>query len=69
MWILPRGLITAVLAIEVIEARGGEFAFLPALAFAIILVTNVLVIVGSIRSGPRAEGKATVDVEEGQTVS
>jgi cell volume regulation protein A len=52
LWIFPRGLITAVLAIQVIEARGSDFAFLPALAFAIILVTNLLVVVASIRVGP-----------------
>jgi cell volume regulation protein A len=57
LWLFPRGLITAVLAIEVIQARGNEFAFLPALAFAIILVTNVLLVIGSIRSqsGPPSE--------------
>jgi potassium/hydrogen antiporter len=53
LWIFPRGLITAVLAIQVIDARGSEFAFLPALAFAIILVTNLLVVAASIRIGPR----------------
>ncbi|HTV54076.1 MAG TPA: cation:proton antiporter [Terriglobia bacterium] len=52
LWIFPRGLITAVLAIQVIEARGSEFDFLPALAFAIILVTNLLVVVASVRAGP-----------------
>ncbi|MGH9440617.1 MAG: cation:proton antiporter, partial [Terriglobia bacterium] len=47
----PRGLITAVLAIEVIQARGAAFSFLPALAFAIIFLTNLLVIVASVRAG------------------
>ena len=49
-WLLPRGLITAVLAIQVLEARGKEFAALPTLAFAIILVTNLLVVLGTIRA-------------------
>lgn len=49
--LFPRGLITAVLAIEVIGARGDTFAFLPALAFAIILFTNVLAVVASVRAG------------------
>lgn len=49
IWILPRGLITAVLAIQVVEARGADFAFLPAMAFAIILATNLIVILGSMR--------------------
>lgn len=52
MLLFPRGLITAVLAIEVIEARGATLAFLPALAFSMILLTNVLVVIGSVRAGP-----------------
>jgi cell volume regulation protein A len=48
--LLPRGLITAVLAIQVIEERGAEFGFLRAAAFAIILLTNLLVVVGSVRA-------------------
>ncbi|MDE3181475.1 MAG: hypothetical protein KGM47_17665, partial [Acidobacteriota bacterium] len=57
--LFPRGLITAVLAIEVIEALGQAFAFLPALAFVIILFTNVLVVIASLRAGPRPpEGSA-----------
>ncbi|MGH9342341.1 MAG: cation:proton antiporter [Terriglobia bacterium] len=51
MLLFPRGLITAVLAIEVIEARGAAFSFLPALAFSMILLTNVLVVIGSVRAG------------------
>ncbi|HEX5484020.1 MAG TPA: hypothetical protein VFZ08_15465, partial [Terriglobia bacterium] len=51
LWLFPRGLITAVLAIQVIQARGAAFAFLPALAFAIILFTNLLVVVASVRTG------------------
>lgn len=49
-WIMPRGLITVVLALQILRARGTAFAFLPGLAFAAILVTNLLVIVGSIRA-------------------
>lgn len=48
--LLPRGLITAVLAIQVIEERGAEFAFLRAVAFAVILLTNLLVVLGSVRA-------------------
>ncbi len=48
--LLPRGLITAVLAIQVIEERGAEFGFLRAAAFAIILLTNLLVVLGSVRA-------------------
>ncbi|HXH49307.1 MAG TPA: cation:proton antiporter [Terriglobia bacterium] len=50
LWIMPRGLITVVLALQVIQTRGNTFAFLPALAFATILATNLMVIIGSIRA-------------------
>ncbi len=53
LWILPRGLITAVLAIQVVGSIGKEFAFLPAIAFAVILVTNAIVVVGSLISRPK----------------
>jgi len=49
LWILPRGLITAVLAVQVVEARGSELAPLSTLAFAVILVTNLSVVLGSVR--------------------
>ena len=48
--LLPRGLITAVLAIQVIEDRGAEFGFLRAVAFAVILLTNLLVVLASVRA-------------------
>ena len=50
IWFLPRGLITAVLGIEVLEARGTQFEFLPSLAFALILLTNVLLLIGTFRA-------------------
>jgi cell volume regulation protein A len=46
----PRGLVTVVLALQVVEAAGTGFQFLPTLAFAVIVFTNLLVIVGSIRA-------------------
>ena len=49
-WILPRGLITVVLAIEVAEQRGGGLAFVPGLAFAVILITNALLVLASFRA-------------------
>lgn len=52
--LIPRGLITAVLALEVIQASPAELAFLPSLTFALILFTNVLVLVASIRAQPLA---------------
>ena len=48
--LLPRGLITAVLAIQVIDARGAEFGFLRAVAFAIILLTNLILVLASVRA-------------------
>jgi NhaP-type Na+/H+ or K+/H+ antiporter len=48
--LIPRGLITAVLALEVVEAMPVELAFLTSVAFALILFTNVLVLLASIRA-------------------
>jgi cell volume regulation protein A len=50
VWFLPRGLITAVLGIEIVEARGAGFVFLPSLAFAVILITNLALLIGSLRA-------------------
>lgn len=50
IWFLPRGLITAVLGIQVLEARGTQFEFLPSLAFAVILLTNFVLLIGTIRA-------------------
>jgi cell volume regulation protein A len=50
-WMLPRGLVTAVLALEIVSARGAVFAFLPAMAFTVVLVTNLFVVAGAVRSG------------------
>jgi len=50
IWFLPRGLITAVLGIQIVEARGTEFEFLPSLAVAVILITNIALLIGSLRA-------------------
>ena len=50
VWFVPRGLITAVLGIQVVEARGNDFAFLPSLAFTVVLLSNLTVLVGTIRA-------------------
>jgi len=50
IWFLPRGLITAVLGIEIVEARGAAVEFLPSLAFAVILITNLALLIGSLRA-------------------
>ena len=66
LWMLPRGLITVVLAIEATEARGNELSFLPALAFAVILATNLLVLFGSVKI--RREAAETVAAGESAAV-
>src|SRR5271167_1886271 len=50
-WMLPRGLVTAVLALEIVDARGAVFAFLPAMAFTVVLVTNLFVVWGAVKAG------------------
>jgi potassium/hydrogen antiporter len=55
---LPRGLITAVLALQIVSARGPEFHFLPAMAFTVVLVTNLFVVVASFRLKPAIEAEA-----------
>ncbi|MGH9741275.1 MAG: cation:proton antiporter [Candidatus Acidiferrum sp.] len=50
VWFLPRGLITAVLGIDILEARGADFEFLPSLAFAVILISNLALLIGTLRA-------------------
>ncbi len=50
LWFVPRGLITAVLGIEVLEARGRAFEFLPSLAFAVVVLSNVTLLIGTVRA-------------------
>ena len=59
---IPRGLITAVLALEVVEAKPVELAFLTSLAFALILFTNVLVLLASIRAQALAVAPAAPEL-------
>jgi potassium/hydrogen antiporter len=58
LWMLPRGLITVVLAIAATEARSQDLAFFPGLAFAVILVTNLLLVFGSWRARRPATANA-----------
>ncbi len=46
----PRGLITAVLALQVLAARGQQFFYLPAMAFTVVLFTNIFVVVAAVKS-------------------
>ena len=57
--IMPRGLITAVLAVQVVQATGQEFVFLPAMAFTAIVATNAVMVAGSIRAVRQAESSAS----------
>ena len=66
VWFLPRGLITAVLGIDVLEARGAAFEFLPSLAFAVILLSNLVLLIGTFRTrgmAPVVEASAEVAAE------
>ncbi len=45
---MPRGLITAVLALQVRADRGQVFSFLPSMAFTVVLFTNVFVVVAAV---------------------
>ena len=49
---LPRGLITAVLALQIVNARGAAFNFLPAMAFTVVMVTNAFVVIAAFRLKP-----------------
>jgi len=50
MLLIPRGLITAVLVLAAIAAMPNELQFLPSLTFSLILFTNILVLVASVRA-------------------
>ncbi|MEO6982538.1 MAG: cation:proton antiporter [Edaphobacter sp.] len=62
--LIPRGLITAVLTLEVVQVMPKELASLPSLTFALILFTNVLALVASIRAralSPEATAQPAAD--------
>jgi cell volume regulation protein A len=54
-WMLPRGLITAVLALEAARVLGGKWNFLLDLAFAAIVLTNICLMVGTLRAHHRTQ--------------
>ncbi len=57
--LVPRGLITAVLAFEIVDAKGASFNFITGLAFSVILLSNILMLVATVRrSGPATEAPA-----------
>jgi hypothetical protein len=59
----PRGLITAVLALQVVAAKAQAFFFVPAMAFTVVLFTNLFVVVAAVRSKPALAGFPTGEVE------
>lgn len=69
-WMLPRGLVTAVLALAIVEARGETFSFLPAMAFTVVMVTNLFIVWGAVRAGstPSAVAEAETQALEGVDV-
>jgi potassium/hydrogen antiporter len=60
-WMLPRGLVTAVLALEIVNDRGAIFGFLPAMAFTVVMVTNLFIVWGSVKAGLRAAPEETLE--------
>jgi potassium/hydrogen antiporter len=58
--LVPRGLITAVLAFVIVDAKGDSFNFMTGLAFSVILVSNVLMLVATFRRrDPSPDAPAT----------
>ncbi|MGA2903559.1 MAG: cation:proton antiporter [Candidatus Korobacteraceae bacterium] len=72
-WMLPRGLVTAVLALEIVNDRGAIFGFLPAMAFTVVMVTNLFIVLGSVVAGRRAvlqvENAAPVALHQAKTLA
>jgi cell volume regulation protein A len=62
-WMLPRGLVTAVLALAIVEARGETFNFLPAMAFTVVLVTNLFIVWGAVRAGSTSAAMAEAETD------
>jgi potassium/hydrogen antiporter len=57
--LVPRGLITAVLAFEIVDAKGASFSSLPGLVFSVILLSNLLMLVATFRHrGPATDTAA-----------
>lgn len=53
--LIPRGLITAVLVLEAIRAKPLDLMYFPSLTFALILLTNGLALVATVRARRRTE--------------
>jgi cell volume regulation protein A len=64
---MPPGLITAVLALQVLASRGQIVFFLPAMAFTVVLFTNLFVVVAAVTA--KTAAVATAPVESTAAVS
>jgi potassium/hydrogen antiporter len=62
--LVPRGLITAVLAFEIVDAKGASFSFLPGLVFSVILLSNLLMLVATFRHRGPATDAAAAEVPQ-----
>jgi cell volume regulation protein A len=65
--LIPRGLITAVLAFEIVDAKGASFNSLPGLVFSVILLSNLLKLVATIRRSGPSTGEPAADNPEPAT--
>jgi len=59
--VFPRGLITAVLALQVLAARGKQFFYLPAMAFTVVLFSNIFVVIAAVRSKRASKHTAAIE--------
>jgi potassium/hydrogen antiporter len=59
---MPRGLITAVLALQVLAARGQIVSFLPAMAFTVVLFTNIFVVVAAVTANGAVPGGESQEI-------
>lgn len=59
----PRGLITAVLALQVLSAKGQQFFYLPAMAFTVVVFSNIFVVVAAVRSQKGATSAVAVETQ------
>ncbi len=72
---MPRGLITAVLALQVLADRGQVFSFLPSMAFTVVLFSNIFVVVAAVTAkqteaaaeSPGISGPIEVTLEPAQS--
>lgn len=60
----PRGLITAVLALQVLEVKGTMFFYLPAMAFAVVIFTNLFVVAAAVRSEKMPERPVAAETDQ-----